>query len=124
LSDAYLRTLDTLLPAGVVDERLDAAARLPAGADPDAAVGSAVLADRKLGPVARNVVLMWYCGTWRALPDTWRAVYGDSPLDVDHVVSAEAYQGGLQWVAAGAHPAGALQQGFGAWASAPGEGPA
>jgi len=134
LTATYLRTLDAILPGGVLADLLDAFRRLPAGADQDGAdqdgadrdgadrdgaVGSTILADPRLGPVARNIILLWYRGTWAALPAEWRAAYGASPLDTDHVVSAEAYQGGLQWVAAGAHPAGARQQGFGAWAVAP-----
>ncbi|MGO9961665.1 MAG: hypothetical protein ACLP50_37785 [Solirubrobacteraceae bacterium] len=118
----YLRALDAVLPAGLVDELLAAFRRLPEDADREAAVASEILADPKLGPVAQNVILLWYCGTWRALPDAWRAAYGRSPLDTDRVVSAQAYQAGLQWVVAGAHPAGARQQGFGAWAVAPGAG--
>jgi len=120
LTGSYLRALDAVLPEGVPDELLDAFGRLPGGADGEAAVGSAILDDPKLGPVAQNVILMWYCGTWTALPDAWRSAYGTSPLDTDHVLSAAAYQAGLQWVAAGAHPAGARQQGYGAWAVAPG----
>jgi hypothetical protein len=121
LAGSYLRVVDDILPPGVLDELLAAFARLPAGLDRGAAVKTTILANRKLGPVARNVILMWYRGTWTRLPDEWRSAYGTSPLDTDHVVSAEAYRSGLQWVAAGAHPAGALQQGYGAWASAPNE---
>jgi hypothetical protein len=129
LTATYLRTLDAILPGGVLDELLDAFRRLPAGTDRDGtdrdgtdrdtAVEATILADPRLGPVARNIILLWYRGTWSALPAEWRAAYGASPLDTDHVVSAESYQGGLQWVAAGAHPAGARQQGYGAWAVAP-----
>ena len=119
LTDTYLQAIDAILPSGVLGELLGTFARLPADAGREAAVESAILADPKLGPVARNIILLWYCGTWTMLPAEWRAVYGASPLDTGHVVSAEAYQGGLQWVAAGAHPAGARQQGFGAWAVAP-----
>ncbi|HVQ89924.1 MAG TPA: hypothetical protein VMU51_02705 [Mycobacteriales bacterium] len=118
-TDSYLSVLDAVLPPGVLDELLTAARGLPRGADREAAVGPAILADPKLGPVARNVILLWYRGSWTALPAEWRAAYGTSPLDTDHVVSAPAYQAGLQWIAAGAHPAGALQQGYGAWAAAP-----
>ncbi len=103
----YLAALDADVGAPLVDELLDAE-------DLDA-----LLADAKLGPVAKNLILLWYCGTWTALPDDWRAVYGTSPLDTTRVESAEAYQAGLQWVVAGAHPAGARQQGFGAWSIAP-----
>jgi hypothetical protein len=125
LTGLYLQTLDAVLPAGVVDELLDAFGRLPTGAlnaatgGRDAAAGAAILDNLKLGPVARNVILLWYCGTWTALSEAWRAAYGASPLDTSRVVSAQAYQGALQWAAAGAHPAGARQQGFGAWSAAP-----
>jgi hypothetical protein len=111
MTDAYLRALDEVLPTGTVDELLAAGER-------DDGV-SHLLDDAKLGPVARNLILLWYCGTWTALPDEWRAAYGTSPLDTTRVESAEAYLAGLQWVVAGAHPAGARQQGFGAWAVAP-----
>jgi hypothetical protein len=118
----YLRAVDAALPEGVLDELLEAFENLPRGTDREAsevAVRSEILDDPKLGPVARNLIVVWYCGTWTALPDAWRAAYGTSPLDTDRVLSAEAYQAGLQWVAAGAHPAGALQQGYGAWSAAP-----
>jgi hypothetical protein len=141
MAEAYLRATDAALPAGVLDELLDAFGHPPAaaalvggpaqpggpasawpalsgGTDPEAA-GQAILGDAKLGAVARTLILLWYRGTWTALPQEWRSVYGASPQDTDHVVSAEAYQAGLQWDAAGAHPAGARQQGYGAWASPP-----
>jgi len=122
LTEAYLRTIDSALPAGVLDELLDTFSRsLPAGGDREAAAVPAILDDLRLGPVARNVILLCYCGTWTALSEAWHAAYGNSPLDTTRVVSAQAYQAGLQWDAAGAHPAGAHQQGFGAW-SAPPEG--
>jgi hypothetical protein len=108
MTDLYLLTLEAVLPADILDELL------ASQADP-----AEILADPTLGPPARNVILLWYCGTWTALPDDWRAAYGSSPLDTSRVVSAEAYQEGLQWVVAGAHPMGARQQGYGAWSAAP-----
>ena len=36
------------------------------------------------------------------------------------VVSADAYQAGLAWGLAGAHPQGARQPGYGSWALPPG----
>jgi hypothetical protein len=103
----YLAWIDAVVGAPIVDELLEA----------DAV--DVLLQDPRLGPVARNLILLWYCGTWTALPEEWRAAYGTSPLDTTRVQSAEAYQAGLQWVVAGAHPAGARQQGFGAWSVAP-----
>jgi hypothetical protein len=119
VAEEYLSTLDAVLPDGVPDALLAAYDALPGGAEREAAVASTILGDPKLGPVARNVILLWYCGAWTALPDAWRAAYGVSPLDSNRVVSAEAYLAGLQWAVAGAHPAGAAQQGYGAWALPP-----
>jgi hypothetical protein len=121
MTDAYLHTLDDVLPAGVIDALLAAYEGLPAGSEREPAVASQILGDPKLGPVARNLILLWYCGTWTALPDAWRAAYGNPPTTLTGVVSGDAYQAGLQWVVAGAHPPGASPQGFGAWALAPGE---
>ncbi len=82
LTGLYLRTLDAVLPAGVTDELLDAHRRLPAGATGavtpgrDVAGRALILDDPKLGPVARNVILLWYCGAWTALSEAWRTAYG------------------------------------------------
>jgi hypothetical protein len=75
-----------------------------------------VLEDRRYGPVARNVVMMWYLGAWLQLPPEWRAMYGATSYDTDHVVSAAAYREGLVWPAAGTHPMSAKAPGFGTWA--------
>lgn len=107
MAEEYLGAVDEAVPAPVLEELLAAA---------DAA---AVLEDEKLGPVARNVILLWYCGTWTALPDEWRAAHGSKAADTSRVVSAESYQAGLQWVAAGAHPIAARPQGYGAWSVPP-----
>ena len=106
----YLAALDAVLPSGLLDRLLERWR----GADRDG-----VLGDATLGPVARNIVLLWYRGAWTPLPDDWRMAHGASPLDMDRVISARAYRAGLQWAAAGAHPAGAAPQGYGAWALAP-----
>lgn len=82
----------------------------------DTAFRSLILEDPRHGPVARNVLMMWYLGTWTQLPRGWRNTYGATAYDTDHVVSAAAYREGLVWPAAGTHPMGAKQQGFGSWA--------
>lgn len=77
---------------------------------------SVILDDDRYGPVARNIVTMWYLGTWSQLPREWRNDYGATAYDTDHVVSAAAYRASLVWPTAGTHPMGARQQGFGSWA--------
>lgn len=76
----------------------------------------AILDDARYGPVARNVIRMWYLGAWTQLPREWRNSFGATSYDVDHVVSAAAYRASLVWPAAGTHPMGAKQQGYGSWA--------
>lgn len=78
-----------------------------------------VLGNPKLAPLALNLIGMWYLGSWSQLPQSWRNRYGAKADDVDHVISTEAYQEGLIWQAIGAHPQGAKQQGYGAWALPP-----
>jgi hypothetical protein len=107
--DSYLRALDTRLPRDLVDELLECQ-------DDDA-----IMDDPKLGPLARNVIVMWYSGSWMLLPDTWSAISGAKDRGPSGLISGSAYQAGLQWVVAGAHPAGAQQQGFGAWSLQPGQ---
>lgn len=72
-----------------------------------------------LGPLARNVVKMWYVGNWYQLPDRWRDAYRREDADTNRVISAQAYAEGLVWRAAGTHPSGAKEPGYGTWALAP-----
>jgi hypothetical protein len=78
-----------------------------------------ILDSPRYGPVARNVAMMWYLGTWTQLPRPWRNTFGATACDTDHVVSAAAYREGLVWPAAGTHPMSAKQPGFGSWARPP-----
>jgi hypothetical protein len=77
-----------------------------------------VFDDQRFGPVARNVLRMWYMAIWKQLPREWRDEYGATSYDTDHVVSAAAYRESLVWPAAGTHPMGAKAPGFGTWAKA------
>ncbi|MEF0943460.1 hypothetical protein [Rhizobium sp. BR 362] len=117
LAETYLALLDQIVPSGIVKDLLGSFRELPT--DRDGERSPAILGNARLGPIARNVIVLWYCGTWQQLPEGWRSAFGASPLDKTHLVSGAAYQAGLQWLAAGAHPPGAKQQGFGAWALAP-----
>jgi hypothetical protein len=121
-ADDVWATLRGVLPAGVLDELLVAAAPLTANSSGAMDRGPAleeILDDPKLGDVARSLTVLWYTGRWTALPDAWHAAYGFVPLDTSRVVSGKAYQAGLQWSVAGAHPPGSLAQGFGAWSLPP-----
>ena len=77
------------------------------------------LGDPDLGPLARNVIVLWYLGQWDQMPRRWRDRHGASPADTAGVASAGAFREGLVWPAIGAHPTGAKAPGFGSWATPP-----
>ncbi len=78
-----------------------------------------VLSDDRLGSVARNVIKMWFIGTWYQLPLEWRDAHANREPDTTHVVSPASYTEGLLWPTIGANPPGAKGQGFGTWAEPP-----
>jgi hypothetical protein len=86
---------------------------------PERAVREALLAPATLGPVARNLVVLWYLGQWNQLPADWRDVHGADAADQTGIVSPEAYAQGLVWDAIGTHPQGAKMPGYGSWALPP-----
>jgi hypothetical protein len=78
-----------------------------------------ILSDGKLGPVARNLIKLWYVGTWYVLPVEWRESFANGGRDRTFVVSPDAYTEGLLWPAVGANPSGAKPLGYSMWAMAP-----
>jgi hypothetical protein len=124
LARRYYDETVSIVGEATVGELLGAAVSSLRAAGGDAAgleeaVRRKILGDAKLGPVARNVIKMWYLGSWYQLPREWREAYGANARDTDHVVSAAAYQEGLVWRAVGSHPPGAKQPGFGTWSLPP-----
>jgi hypothetical protein len=77
------------------------------------------LADPDLGPLARNLIVLWYLGQWDQLPRAWRERNGASPEDTARVASAAAFRAGLVWPAIGTHAMSANAPGFGTWAKRP-----
>jgi len=119
LAEEHFAVLTDVLPADIVQDLLAAFDALPSGDDRQAAASTTLIADPRLGPVARNIIVLWYSGTWTQMPSAWRDAYGASPLDTTRTTSGAAYRAGLQWLVAGAHAPGAAHQGFGAWALQP-----
>src|SRR4051812_27023508 len=78
-----------------------------------------VMDDPDLGPLARNLVVLWYTGGWVQLPADWRERNGASSLDGDRLLSAQSWTEGLMWPAIGAHPTGAKLPGFASWVGPP-----
>jgi hypothetical protein len=123
-SEAYLSAVTRVVGPEPVSELLAAyqSARSQAGSD-DAALDNQlrakVFSDEKLGPIARNVIKLWYVGTWYQLPSAWRDAFGAREHDTTFVVSPAAYTEGLLWPAIGANPPGAKGPGYGTWVEPP-----
>lgn len=120
----YWRQFRQVTPAALLEAFLAPGPGLEAGLAADAAgtggkVREIYLASESLGPLARSLIQLWYLGQWVPLPPEWRREWGASRFDVARIISTRAYKEGLVWDAIGAHPMGAKQQGFGAWALEP-----
>lgn len=120
----YLQTLRTAVGADVLARLLSASAEAEraAGEDPvahDRELRARVLSDELLGPVARNLIKMWFVGTWYELPQEWRDRFATREQLPTHVVSPASYTEGLLWPTIGANPPGAKGQGFGSWVGPP-----
>jgi hypothetical protein len=123
-AEPYLATVDGVVGKDILDELLETHERLRRQAQADAfalhgLLRREIFADEKLGPVARNIVKMWYVGTWYELPSAWRERFGTSKEDFTHTVSPASYTEGLLWPTIGAHPNGAKAPGYGSWAQPP-----
>jgi hypothetical protein len=84
------------------------------------------LASPFYGPIARNLIRMWYLGQWQRLPTEWVTSipkefqpFDEFGRNFNRVISAQAYKEGLAWSAIGANPPAAKQPGFASWAEPP-----
>jgi len=117
-AEPYLATVVDVVGEALVDELLERHARLPDG-DRETSLRREIFSDEQLGPIARNVVKLWFVGIWYELPAAWREAFGARERDVTFMVSATAYTEGLLWPAIGANPPGAKAPGYGTWAAPP-----
>ncbi|HEY6887064.1 MAG TPA: hypothetical protein VI300_04765 [Solirubrobacter sp.] len=117
-AEAYLGAVIGVVGEALVNDLLERHQGLGAG-DLDEALRREIFSDERLGPIARNVVKLWFVGTWYELPAAWRERFGALEGDVTFTVSAMAYTEGLLWPAIGANPPGAKGPGYGSWSGPP-----
>ena len=120
----YFSTVTDVVGEATVKELLQAFARISDGGGKDEAaleqlLRSEVLSDEKLGPIARNVIKLWFVGTWYELSLEWREAFGAREKDVTFVASPAAYTEGLLWPTIDANPSGTKGPGYGTWAAPP-----
>lgn len=120
MADAYLAAVTNVVGEATLQQLLSAWNGVrESGPAMEDNLRREIFGDEKLGPIARNIVKLWYIGTWYQLPYAWTQAYGPLENDVTFVVSPAAYTEGLLWPAIGAHPPGAKAQGYGSWATPP-----
>ena len=116
-------TLNGIVGAGIAGDFLSACAlafrKSETERDLEAALEKLVMGNPKFGPLARNIISMWYLGQWNALPREWCDAFGGALSDATRIVSSQAYVQSLVWPAFGAHPQGAKPTGFGSWEHPP-----
>jgi hypothetical protein len=123
-AEPYLSTVIEVVGEAFVDDLLDAYDEVSEQAKDDPALidnllRKEIFSDEKLGPVARNVIKLWYVGIWYQVPRDWMEEFGAWEANDMFMVSASAYTEGLLWPAIGANPPGAKGPGYGSWAAPP-----
>jgi len=120
-AEEYLSTVTGIVGEAVLNELLDAWDRVRGEPDDlrEKSLRHQIFGDEKLGPIARNIVRLWYIGIWSELPRAWTESFGALDKNVGFMVSAAAYTEGLLWPAIGASPPGAKAPGYGSWAQPP-----
>jgi hypothetical protein len=121
---SYLSSVTNVVGEVVLGELLDAYGRARDESADDSAARARLLyrdifSNEKLGPIARNIIKLWYAGVWYELPPEWTESFGALENDVTFFVSPAAYTEGLLWRAIGANPHGAKAPGYGSWAAPP-----
>ena len=106
VADLYWNTAKKHTSEAMAHQLLDAWQSVKNSPDSlETALRHEILNQPDLGPIAQDIIKMWYLGQW-----------GD---DASTTVSGEAYQQGLVWLAINAHTQGANQPGFGTWSFPP-----
>lgn len=121
-AQAYLKAVTSVIGQTVMEELLTAYAAIGSTEQPDrdARLRREIFGDEKLGPIARNIIKLWYSGgIWNELPGAWTESFGALEKNVTFIVSDTSYPEALIYRAAGSNPPGAKAPGYGSWALPP-----
>ncbi len=126
-ADCYYQTVEEKIGKPILKELLDTFHGLELTAQKKyqpsiltEGLHSEILASGKLGPIARNIIKLWYTATWYELPDQSGKDFGVTLVDNSTCIpSPQAYPEGLVWRAVGVNPPGAKAPGYGTWSEEP-----
>ena len=68
----YLQKIESIVPSRLLERLLETFANARTNSAQQRCLDG-ILADEDLGPVARALTVLWYCGAWIGLPEAWRA---------------------------------------------------
>lgn len=122
MAELYYQQVVSVVGIKIADELWATTRKLSGltGKELESAIRREIMANPKFGAIARNIIQLWYWGSWIELPDDWRSRYGISQNDITNFVGAAGYQEGLIWKVMSSHPEGTKQPGFGSWSMLPG----
>ncbi|MGK7895056.1 MAG: hypothetical protein AB4372_15905 [Xenococcus sp. (in: cyanobacteria)] len=117
----YFDTVYEIIDEEVLTDLLETFHNLDSS-DPSAfaeELDSQILTSAKRGPLARNILKLWYTSTWEQMPPAWQNWYGNGKDDKTFIPSSAAYPEGLVWRTVGVNPPGAKPPGYGTWSEPP-----
>ncbi|HEY9848407.1 MAG TPA: hypothetical protein V6D28_03035 [Leptolyngbyaceae cyanobacterium] len=120
----YFDTVKKIIGQNIFGELLETFQELDSKAQNDESIlidglRSKILSSEKFGPIARNIIKLWYISTWYQLPKEWRDTFGTEEKDETFIPSPAAYPEGLLWPTIGVNPPGAKGQGYATWSESP-----
>lgn len=122
----YFATIQDIIGEDILEELLQTFSQLKVKAESVGDISdfnkdlrSKILGSEKFGPIARNIIKLWYVATWYQLPASWQTTFGASENDKTFIVSPQAYPEGLLWPTLGVNPPAAKAPGYGTWSSYP-----
>ena len=96
-SDAYLDAVTGVVGEELVAGLIEAHGQLETAGDRQGEIRRSILGDPRFGPVARNIIKMWFSGVWYALPQAWVAEHGTQRENTVFAIRPSAYAEGLVW---------------------------
>jgi len=117
----YYLTVEGIVGPEILQRLFEAFKKLPSGSAKarDEALRAQLLSNEELGPVARNIMKLWFVSTWYELPGAWHEKFGGCGNDRTFIPFAYAYPEGLLWPGVGSHPPGAKPTGYASWEGRP-----
>lgn len=110
LSEQYFDTLNKELSTEILEKLNSTFLGIPSPTE--ASVKAKIIDDTTFGPIAKNIIKMWYLGIWYDLNATPES-------DTSYVISSIAYKNGMVWSTMYAHPMGYSEGNFGYWNTPP-----